>query len=65
MSRKKEIDGKTERFSIRLTIKEIIKVRLISSVLGISIARFIRVCIQEWISNHSEVMEIINNDQVQ
>ncbi len=62
MARKKKIDGETETVSTRLLLKELNIVRLISSVLGISIARFIRVCIQEWISNHSEVMEIINNN---
>jgi hypothetical protein len=61
MGRKKIIDGKEKTLSTRLPIKEINKIKLISNVLGMRVARFIRMCIQEWISNHSEFMKIIDD----
>ena len=61
MGRKKVDNKKSETVSTKLTIKELTNIRLISKILGINVARFIYMCIQEWLLNHSEHVEIINN----
>ena len=62
MSRKKVTNKKSETLSTKLTIKESNTVRFISNMLGISIARFISMCIQEWISNHSDFIKILTKE---
>jgi len=62
MGRKKLDNKKTSIFSTRLTDKESNTIRFISNILGMSIAGFISMCIQEWVSNHSDFIKMINKE---
>lgn len=53
---------KTETLSTRLEVKEINDIRFISNILGINVAKFISMCIQEWMLNHSDFIKLINKE---
>ena len=60
MSRKKIDNKKTKMLGTRVTDEESDNIRFISNILGMNVARFISMCIQEWISNHSDFIKLIN-----
>lgn len=62
MGRKKLDNKKTETLATRLTDKESNNVRFVSNVLGLNVARFISMCIQEWLSNHSSFIKLITKE---
>lgn len=61
MSRKKVPDNqkRNKLFSILFTSLEFNQITKIKNLLNVSIAGFIRICIQEWIENHKEMINPI------
>lgn len=60
LNRRKSFGRKTEILSMRLESNELSLIREISAVLGTNVSRFIDMCIQEGMSNHSDFVKVIN-----
>lgn len=61
MSNKKIQDNKKKNrpFYMLFTFTEFNQIIKIKNLLNISIAEFVRICIQEWIENHKDVIHPI------
>jgi hypothetical protein len=62
MGRKKLNNKRTSILSTRVINEESDKICFISRVLGMNVARFISMCIQEWLSNHSDFIKLVNKE---
>jgi len=53
----------TTTLSMKIYIKDRERIRFISSILNVSSSKFIRMCIQEWLVNHSALIDVVDNNQ--